>query len=327
MLRCDICSEDIPTALRGQHKDQHKTERQFARALEKGRVSKNKKVDESIRGDVNKKGKKSGYLTFCDTMRPILRERNKPAPKEMMALLGMQCSRNNNFNFSLSLLGSEWRKLSKEEQAEWNKKCLKETVADIPRQPVTQPHVLLQAAPQQQVHEGELNQIEAPENQSRISKCAICDKMMNTNKLQKHMEENHGEIEEELLEPECVIVQEEPEQVQVGPGQAEGEQEQAGEEPQQLEEGREMGEQAEQVKEGEKVVMVKRKTLWWPAEVMGKSNLKMTLKILNKKCTVIEATIENVKKFQVDHSQMAGMTREWRDAYLKAVDIVAEAAN
>ena len=88
-----------------------------------------------------------------------------------------------------------------------------------------------------------------------------------------------------------------------------------------------MGEQAEQVKEGEKVVMVKRKTLWWPAEVMGKSNLKMTLKILNKKSTVIEATIENVKKFQVDHSQMAGMTREWRDAYMKAVDIVAEAAN
>ena len=50
----------------------------------------NKKVDDNKRGDENKKGKKSGYLIFCDTMRPILRERFKPAPKEMMALLGMQ---------------------------------------------------------------------------------------------------------------------------------------------------------------------------------------------------------------------------------------------
>ena len=53
------------------------------------RVDDNKKVDENKRVDENKKGKKSGYLTFCETMRPILRERFKPAPKEMMALLGM----------------------------------------------------------------------------------------------------------------------------------------------------------------------------------------------------------------------------------------------
>ena len=55
MLRCDICSEDIPTALISQHKGQHKTERQFVRVLEKVRLLKNKMVDESIRGDVNRK--------------------------------------------------------------------------------------------------------------------------------------------------------------------------------------------------------------------------------------------------------------------------------
>ena len=76
-------------------------------------------------------------------------------------------------------LGSEWRNLSKEDQAEWNKKALEApvepVVASAPTPAVARPHALLQAVPQQQVHEGELNRIEAPENQSRISKCGICE--------------------------------------------------------------------------------------------------------------------------------------------------------
>ena len=197
-------------------------------------------------------------------------------------------------------------------------------VAPAPTPTVARPQALFQAAPQQQVHEGELNRIEAPENQSRISKCGICEKMMNTNKLQRHMEENHVELVEEQLEPQCILVEEEPEQVLEGSGQAE---EDPQEEPHQ--EHREVGEpeqraEAEQGEKTEKVVMVKRKTLWWPAKVVGKSNQNMTVNILNKNNTEIKVNMINVKKFNVDHSQMAGMTREWRDAYIKAVDIVAE---
>ena len=70
--------------------------------------------------------------------------------------------------------------------------------------------------------------------------------------------------------------------------------------------------------------MVKRKTLWWPAKVIEKNNQNMTVNILNKNNTEIKVNMINVKKFNVDHSQMAGMTREWRDVYMKAVAIIAE---
>ena len=84
---CDVCFEDIPTSQKTQHKNQHKTETQFGRGLQKGKVTKNKKVDEHKK--TTEKKKKSGYLTFCATMRPVLKEKHKPTPKEMMALLGM----------------------------------------------------------------------------------------------------------------------------------------------------------------------------------------------------------------------------------------------
>ena len=94
-FRCDVCCEDIPTNQRTQHKNQHKTETQFGRGLQKGRVTKHKNVDEQKKTTEKKtteKKKKSGYLKFCATMRPVLRERHRPTPKDMMALLGMSCT-------------------------------------------------------------------------------------------------------------------------------------------------------------------------------------------------------------------------------------------
>ena len=87
--------------MKSQHKSQHKTEKGFEKGLEKGRVSKNKK-SETDKPAV----RRTGYIQFCSEMRPIFKERQNPTPKEMM-----------------SLLGSEWRKLTKVEQEEWNLKA------------------------------------------------------------------------------------------------------------------------------------------------------------------------------------------------------------
>ena len=100
--RCSVCHEDISVSIRAQHKAQHNTEKQFEKGLEKGRVSKNKKTE-------NEKThrRKTGYQVFSVEMRPVLKESNKGISNREM----------------LSLLGSEWRKLSKEEKEEWNGKA------------------------------------------------------------------------------------------------------------------------------------------------------------------------------------------------------------
>ena len=43
----------------------------------------------------------------------------------------------------------------------------------------------------QRHHEGELNIIEAPENNHRISKCDVCSKLVNKKDLEKHMKVYH----------------------------------------------------------------------------------------------------------------------------------------
>ena len=95
---------DIPISQKAQHKSQHKTEKEFEKGLEKGRVCKTK------RSDGEKTVKKTGYMKFCSVMRPLLKESHKPSPKQMMSLLGL-----------------EWRKLSKLEQQEWTKRAAEES--------------------------------------------------------------------------------------------------------------------------------------------------------------------------------------------------------
>jgi ribosomal protein S26 len=83
-FRCDICSEDIPIHQKIQHKSMHKTEREFEKGLEKGKVQKTK------RQDVEKTGKKTGYLLFCSVTRPVLKQSHNPSAKQMMSLLGIE---------------------------------------------------------------------------------------------------------------------------------------------------------------------------------------------------------------------------------------------
>ena len=66
------------------------------------------------------------------------------------------------------------------------------------------------------------------------------------------------------------------------------------------------------------VLMVKRKTLWWPATFIGQEGSEMSVMILNKKKTMILVE-ENLLK--LDHSQMQGMKRDWKDAYLSAANM------
>ena len=73
-----------------------------------------------------------------------------------------------------------------------------------------------------------------------------------------------------------------------------------------------------------RVVMVKRKVLWWPAELILEKEVEIeyTVKLLNKTKTRITVTKESIKPFIVDHSRMDGMKSDWRDAYMKATKIV-----
>ena len=70
--------------------------------------------------------------------------------------------------------------------------------------------------------------------------------------------------------------------------------------------------------------MVKRKVLWWPAELILEKEVEIeyTVKLLNKTKTRITVTKEFIKPFIVDHSRMDGMKSDWRDAYMKATKIV-----
>ena len=70
--------------------------------------------------------------------------------------------------------------------------------------------------------------------------------------------------------------------------------------------------------------MVKGKVLWWPAVVIEEKEVEneYTVKILNKTRTRVTVTKESIKPFTVDHSQMDGMRRDWRDAYMKATKLV-----
>ena len=71
-----------------------------------------------------------------------------------------------------------------------------------------------------------------------------------------------------------------------------------------------------------KVVMVKRKTIWWPGQVIKESSDQTEVQLLNQQKTKLTVSNANIKPFAVDHGQMQGMKRDWRDAYMKAVKLV-----
>ena len=117
-------------------------------------------------------------------MRPILKERYNPPPKEMM-----------------SLLGAEWRKLSKEEQHEWNAKASAVAKKDdtqnlVDNQQIEDDHIkfncpfceityetknalkehisnthLASEARKDKTNRNMLNKFPVPDNQERIVKC------------------------------------------------------------------------------------------------------------------------------------------------------------
>ena len=308
--------------------------------------------------------RRSGYVQFCVEMRPVFKERHNPNPKAMM-----------------SLLGSEWRKLSKAEQQEWNEKAAtvvkdssiteatRKESSNVQPQSMVAENVDIQqvpgsgdlsdlsevtAEPQEsnsiqpkyfcpfcEVHKGsksslkdhiseahiqsegakgsrlgnQLNKIHVPVNQERIAKCDVCEKMVNRHELERHMVNNHNvdpimdnislntdnlsDIETEINQLETL---DEAAEVLIN---------ETADEPVE-----------ETPLDDVKVVMVKRKVLWWPAEVIDENEEKHTVMLLNQNRTRITVTKDNIKPFVTDHSQMEGMKRDWRDAYMKAVKLV-----
>ena len=346
-LRCDICSVDIPIHLKNQHKSQHKTEKEFEKGLEKGRVHKNK------RPEVEKTVKKSGYMKFCSVMRPILKESHKPSPKQMMSLLGV-----------------EWRKLSKTEQQDWNKRAAESTGPNQEgsstgeqsleeEQPTEVDQGSVEAAGTSENHSireieavrfncpfcdahmdtkallkdhiaeihiqtesnkggktgNQLNRIPVPNNQERISKCDICGKMVNRNELERHMTINHFETLKDFIEADEDLLVEDTNDDKSTEEVHEASEHDPTTDPEDTEPA------------DTKVVMVKRKTLWWPAKVIQETAENSNVILLNQKKTKLTVSKDNIKPFSVDHSQMEGMKRDWRDAYMKAVKLMNESQN
>ena len=71
-----------------------------------------------------------------------------------------------------------------------------------------------------------------------------------------------------------------------------------------------------------KVVLIKRKVLWWPGLQTKTDADTVSATLLNKNKTKVTVDRQKVKPFTEDHSQMEGMSREWRTAYMTAVKIV-----
>ena len=141
----------------------------------------------------------------------------------------------------------------------------------------------------------QLNKIPVPTNQERISRFNICGKVVNRNDLEKHMKTDHIENSTlDGLEDPIEIIDEE------------------------YYNKSSTFEEIDEIEEKElKVVMIKQKTLWWPAKVLNEDHDSTTVILLNQKRTKKTVTKENVKPFLVDHSQIEGMKRDWRDAYMK----------
>ena len=196
---CTICGKSVQTSQKKIHITQHKTEMEFEKGLEKGRVSKTKK------GDSDKVEKKlSGYQYFCDETIPVLRERHGRT-REMPRLLG-----------------AEWKKLTEMEKLEWSKKAKQinlDRTRDIPAEaaekqntePNKEQEPTKESCPFCENHYGNktslkvhiasshfgigtgnnLNRIPLLEDQETFEKCQICKKMINKSKIKKHMDENH----------------------------------------------------------------------------------------------------------------------------------------
>ena len=66
-------------------------------------------------------------------------------------------------------------------------------------------------------------------------------------------------------------------------------------------------------------LLVKKKVLWWPVLQTKTDSDNVSASLLNKNRTKVPVGWENVKPFTVEHSQMEGMSREWRNAAVKIV--------
>lgn len=347
-FRCDICSEEIPIHLKIQHKSMHKTEREFEKGLEKGKVQKTKRQD--VEKTVKKK---TGYMLFCSAMRPVLKQSHNPSAKQMMSLLGIEWGKQTRAE------KQEWNNRAAEESSEPGGSESGENTREL-AQPSPQAGGPAQAQStiftcpfcdinmvsksmlkdhiaethlQIESNKGgktgnQLNRIPVPVNQERISKCDVCGKMVNRNELQRHMDTNHCDSVQDFA-PDTDLVDEVEDndyQTTHDEHQVEDNDNQTTQDGHRVEDNDDQTTQEEHettVDQIElKVVMVKRKTIWWPGQVINESNDQTEVQLLNKQKTKLTVSNANIKPFAVDHGQMQGMKRDWRDAYMKAMKLV-----
>ena len=130
--------------------------------------------------------------------------------------------------------------------------------------------------------------------------------MVNRNELERHMTTNHSETVEEFSNAtEDLLVEDLTDD-------------------QSTEAVHEAFQNNPTAVSGTEVVMVKRKTLWWPAKVIQETTENSVVTLLNQKKTKLTVNKDNIKPFSVDYSQMEGMKRDWRVAFMKAVKLVNE---
>ena len=140
----------------------------------------------------------------------------------------------------------------------------------------------------QENHADESILVSEEEDQDTCLKCLLCRKMINKSKMKNHMDERHGD--------ESLLLSDEEDQPTL-------------EDNAETRETMEKEDNTEDDNVGT-VILVKRKTLWWPAIKIKSDGSAVSVKLLNKTRTKVIVSMKHVKPFKVDHSNSIRLQRD-----------------
>jgi hypothetical protein len=315
--RCNVCGEEVSKHMKAEHETKHSTEEAFENGLEKGKVTKKRKMgaDES---EPKKPRKLSAYQIWCRKQRTRFaaqyEEENLTKPT-----LGKMSK----------IMGAEWKQLTRKEQEEW------ETISQ---------RVLVtgESVPETIDVEPEKSKLTCPLCEYKCSsETAMKDHFkshmggedpIDENVIAEMRDEAHETIDEYNLDqesnlnifPEGLTAQEDELAellliednlgslvTDLSDAEITDRNEDIAIETIEITGLTDVPEVEEVEEEHAKVtlVMVKVKILWWPAIVKSEDDEHMTIEILNAKKKVMSVKKDLLKPFVIDHNQMDGMKR------------------
>ena len=154
-----------------------------------------------------------------------------------------------------------------------------------------------------------LNKITPDNNQSTIKKCSQCDLLVTSGNMEDHLKSHsitHVDAIEEVTLEEDISESSVNQFTEVEQASIE----------------RDENESAINNTEGlNKVVLVKLRTKYWPAEVISSSQNDVNVKLC-KRGEILTISKEHVMNFVPDSTLLRGQSRIWKDCYRAAMDII-----